>query len=554
MANYIGEGGFVMTATLSPGFAALVILDRDGIVCYISSNLFQVLGGVEIRCGLPLPPTLTGWKDRTTWETEINQRNISLTAEDWNEHTILLVSDRQSVYSEASIILNSINEGIHVVNGKGQTVFYNPTMAKMEGMDYNQVINKDILAMFPSLTPESSTILRVLRTREPIYDQVQIYINNKGQRITSLNSTIPLWKGAQFIGVLEVARDVTRMEDLAREVVDLQQRLYSRQQGKVQQTTKYTFSDIIGNSPALRQPLNIARRAAKTTSPVLIYGETGTGKELVAQGIHHFSPRAGGPFIAQNCAALPGSLLEGILFGTVKGSFTGAIDRPGLIEQAHGGSLLLDEINSMDIDLQAKLLRVLQDNRVRRVGGLKEIPVDVRIIATTNTDPQTAIDQGSIRQDLYYRLAVVNIALPSLFERPGDIPLLCDHFVDKYNRRFDLSAQGVNPEVMAIFLAHSWPGNVRELEHIIEGAMNIMAEDENYIGLHHLPQSLTDQGPGLSLADIKDCSLPEAVARVEQSMIQGAMDRTGGNITQAAKLLGITRQALQYKLGKLGAV
>ena len=179
-------------------------------------------------------------------------------------------------------------------------------------------------------------------------------------------------------------------------------------------------------------------------------------------------PRRQGPFIAQNCAALPGSLLEGILFGTVKGSFTGAVDRPGLIEQADGGTLLLDEINSMDIDLQAKLLRVLQDNRVRRVGGLKEVPVDVRIIATTNTQPLLAVEQGSIRQDLFDRLAVVNIALPPLRERRQDIALLCRHFLDKCNRRFGLGP-GLAPAVMARFQAHSWPGNVRELEHVIEG-------------------------------------------------------------------------------------
>ena len=537
-------------ATLSRGFTALVILDGMGIVQYSSANLPQVLGEVEIRRGQPLPSILQGWQVKTTWETEVAQRMISVTAEDWNGHIILLISDQHSVYSEASIILDSINEGIHVVNGRGQTVFYNPTMAKMEGMDYNQVLNKGVLAMFPSLTPESSTILRVLRTREPIYDLVQTYYNHKGQRITSMNSTIPLWQGSHFIGVLEVARDVTRMEDLARKVVDLQQKLYRRRQGQAQQFTQYTFADIIGDSPTLRRPLDIAQRAAKTASPVLIYGETGTGKELVAQSIHQSSPRRTGPFIAQNCAALPGSLLEGILFGTVKGSFTGAVDRPGLIEQADGGTLLLDEINSMDIDLQAKLLRVLQDNRVRRVGGLKEIPTDVRIIATTNTQPLTAVEQGSIRQDLYYRLAVVNVALPPLRQRREDIPQLARYFVGKYNQRFGLSAQGITPEVMASFQTHSWPGNVRELEHIIEGAMNIMGEEE-WIDLHHLPPGFVQHGPELGLAGLEGCTLPQAVAYVEENMIAMAMDKTDGNITQAARLLGLTRQALQYKLGKL---
>jgi arginine utilization regulatory protein len=538
-------------AKLTSGLPVLLILDQAGVVCYASRNLEDLFGNQAVKAGSTLPKNMLGWRQECPWETEVNGRALSFVAEAWTDYTLLLVTDSQGDFSGAATILNSIDEGIHVVNKHGQTVFYNPTMAKMEGMDYNQVINKDVLALFPSLTPETSTILRALRTREPVYDQVQTYFNNKGQRITSLNSTIPLWNGSDFIGVLEVAKDVTRMEDLALKVVDLQQRLYKRRQGKDEQAKMYNFADIVGNSPALHHPLEIARRATRTTSPVLIYGETGTGKELVAQSIHQLSARGAKPFIAQNCAALPGTLLEGILFGTVKGSFTGAVDRPGLIEQAHGGTLLLDEINSMDIDLQAKLLRVLQEHRVRRVGGLKEIPVDVRIIATTNTQPKVAVSQGSIRQDLYYRLAVVNINLPPLSQRREDIPLLCRHFVDKYNRKFDLAIQGVTPESMEIFYAHLWPGNVRELEHVIEGAMNIIGEEEKYIDLHHLPPNMVPQQPvDRNLTGLENCTLPEAVDLVERGMIRRAMDQTGGNITRAARLLGITRQALQYKLSK----
>ncbi len=539
-------------ARLASGMPAIIILDDKDIVCHVGNNLEEVIGKKEIILGKPLPEELLGWRQENPWETELNGRSVSLVSEAWTDYTLLLISDSQGAYSGAATILNSIDEGIHVVNKDGQTVFYNPTMAKMEGMDYNQVINSDVLALFPSLTPETSTILRALRTREPVYDQVQTYYNNKGQRITSLNSTIPLWNGRDFIGVLEVAKDVTRMEDLALKVVDLQQRLYKRHKGMEEQAKLYNFNDIVGNSPALRLPLEIARRAARTTSPVLIYGETGTGKELVAQSIHQLSDREDKPFIAQNCAALPGTLLEGILFGTVKGSFTGAIDRPGLIEQAAGGTLLLDEINSMDIDLQAKLLRVLQEHRVRRVGGLKEITVDVRIIATTNTQPKVAVSQGSIRQDLYYRLAVVNINLPPLSQRREDIPLLCRHFVDKYNRKFELAIQGVAPESMEIFYAHLWPGNVRELEHVIEGAMNIIGEEEYYIDIRHLPPNMVPQPPmDRNLTELDNCTLPEAVDLVERGMIKRAMGQTAGNITRAARLLGITRQSLQYKLSKI---
>lgn len=530
---------------------ALLVLDKDEVVCHQSKNLGEIIGAEVVKTGQVLPVEFRGWRKQSPWEFQLNGRLISIVAESWSGYTLLLVTDSLGAYSGATTILNSIDEGIHVVNKHGQTVFYNPTMAKMEGMDYNQVINQDVLALFPSLTPETSTILRALRSREPVYDQVQTYYNNKGHRITSLNSTIPLWNGDEFIGVLEVAKDVTRMEALAHKVVDLQQRLYRRNRGRDEQAPMYSFADIVGNSPALLQPLEIARRAARTASPVLIYGETGTGKELVAQSIHRLSPRRDQPYIPQNCAALPGTLLEGILFGTAKGGFTGAIDRPGLIEQADGGTLLLDEINSMDVDLQAKLLRVLQEHRVRRVGGLKEIPIDVRIIATTNTQPRVALSQGSIRQDLYYRLAVVNIQLPLLSQRLEDIPLLCRHFVEKYNRKFQLAIQGVTSQCLEVFYAYLWPGNVRELEHVIEGAMNLIEEDEIYIDLQHLPPNLLpQQTTNKHLVGLENCTMTEALDLVERGMISRAMEQTGDNISRAARLLGITRQALQYKLSK----
>ncbi len=537
-------------SALSPGRPALMVLDSGGRIVF-ATGVERYLDKLGLQVG-EFPPEQLMLEPGRQQEVEVEGLRLSVTVENWQGHTLLVLTDFDDYFRSTSAILNSIDEGIHVVNQHGHTVFYNPTMAKMEDMDYSQVINKDVLAMFPSLTPETSTILKVLRTREPIYDQVQTYYNNKGQRITTVNSTIPLWLDNKFAGVLEVSKDVTRMEELARKGVDLQQRLYERQKGKDQSPEMYSFSDIVGNSQALRQPLELARRAARTASPVLIYGETGTGKELVAQSIHSASTRNRGPFIAQNCAALPGSLLEGILFGTVKGSFTGAADRPGLIQQADGGTLLLDEINSMDIDLQAKLLRVLQDGRVRRVGGMTEEPVNVRIIATTNTQPQSAVSRGTLRQDLYYRLAVVNITLPNLSQRREDIPLLCQHFIIKYNRRFGLDIQGVSSQVMDVFQAYSWPGNVRELEHVIEGSMNIMGEEEHYIELRHLPASLvhhsSDQRP---VAGLEDCTLPEALSLVEQNMVRHAMARTNGNITRAARLLGITRQVLQYKLSKL---
>ena len=213
---------------------------------------------------------------------------------------------------------------------------------------------------------------------------------------------------------------------------------------------------------------------AKSPSPILIYGETGTGKELIVQAIHGASPQRRAPLIAQNCAAIPEALLEGILFGTVKGGFTGAIDRPGLFELANGGVLFLDEINSMSLPLQAKLLRVLQENKVRRVGGQTEIPIDLHLITATNLHPSKLLNSGDLRLDLYYRINVMFLEIPPLRRRREDIPLLVDSFISHYNKVFSKQVVATDKDSMDFFLQYEWPGNIRELKNMIERAMNLV--------------------------------------------------------------------------------
>lgn len=290
-----------------------------------------------------------------------------------------------------------------------------------------------------------------------------------------------------------------------------------------------------------------------------VIGDTGTGKELFAQSIHNHSPRKNYPFIAQNCAALPEHLLEGLLFGTSVGSFTGAIDREGLIEQAHNGTLLLDEINSMGINLQAKLLRFLQEKTIQRLGAKRSIDVDVRVIATMNEDPYTAMENGRLREDLFYRLSVVNIIIQPLKNRKEDIPVLIDHFLQKHSERLQIRVDKVEPEVMNIFLNYEWPGNIRELEHTIEGCIN-MLDGESTIAYHHLSptfqtrvneytQNNTDREiPKLSL--LSGGSLEEQKEKLERTLIQLALEEEKGNVTKAGKVLGISRQNLNYKIKK----
>lgn len=452
-------------------------------------------------------------------------------------------------------ILHSIDEGIHVINNEGVTILYNEAMAELEGMSGDEVMGQNLLDVFPSLNHETSTLLKVLKTEKPILNECQTYLNNHRKEINTINSTIPLYYESEKIGALEIAKNITKIKKLSDEIMRLQQVLI-KPDLKHKAIKQYMFEDLIGKSPIFIKAINLARRAANSASSILIYGETGTGKELFAQSIHFHSNRRNKPFIAQNCAALPESLLEGILFGTTKGSFTGAIDRPGIFEQASGGTILLDEINSMGLQLQAKLLRVLQEGYIRRIGGLKDIPIDVRIIATTNEKPAELMNQGIIRKDLYYRLKVISINIPSLKERKEDILLLTDFFINKYNKILKKQVWMISEEVKRDFLNYPWPGNVRELENLIEGAMNYILDEHilkpedfpEYIQLSQVNDYVNPEA--LLLESSQDGTLAEMLSRIEEKYIEDVFIKSNGNVTQTAMKLGMKRQTLQHKLKK----
>lgn len=451
-----------------------------------------------------------------------------------------------------AIILDQLDEGVHVVDLQGNTIYYNKAIGRMEGLEPKDVLGQSLLRYFPSLSKETSTLWQVLQTHNPLVQVSQTYLNPRGEKITSVNNTYPLYIQGEFVGAFEVSKDLSRVVRLTEQVVQLQSELHPPLPKKASKGSLfYTFNDIVTQSEAMLRLLEKAKRAAKTGVSVLITGETGTGKEMVAQSIHTYGSRAHGPFIAQNCAALPESLLEGILFGTVRGSFTGAIDRPGLFEQAQGGTLLLDEIDSMGLNLQAKLLRVLQEGRVRRLGDVREKEIDVRILTTTNQPIEESIRQGKIRPDLYYRINVLEILLPPLRGRQEDIELLAQYFLKKLANKHHRSIPMFNFDVLLTLNKHDWPGNVRELAHIIEGGL-VMSEQ--VFGVNELPNYLQAKAPThkqqRSLEEISVLTLQESLHQLEESLIRVALGKTKGNITQAAKQLGISRQTLQYKLTK----
>nr|WP_034659111.1 sigma-54-dependent Fis family transcriptional regulator [Robertmurraya massiliosenegalensis] len=449
-------------------------------------------------------------------------------------------------------ILSRIDEGIHVVDTNGTTIYYNEVAARHDGLKIADVIGKPLLHVFPSLNVNTSTLIKVLKSKKAIYNQAQIYTNVYGKRIETMNTTLPIFVKKQFIGAMEIAKDHTTMKKLSEQLVDLQKQLLSKKNSsKKPSTVSYTMQDLLTKNPHFEQMKIEAEQLARSHSPVLVFGESGTGKELFVQGIHHASTRANAPFIAQNCAAIPENLLESILFGTAKGSYTGAVERPGLFELADSGTLFLDEIHAMPIDLQAKLLRVLEDGHFRRVGGGRDIGADVRVIAAMNVHPKKALEQKMLRSDLFYRLNVLTFELMSLRERKEDILYLSEVFIHHFNQSLNKNVKGISESVKEVLLSYTWPGNVRELKHALEYMMNIcMGEQLEIDALPIMLKEFIKNGKSLSNKEV--LSFREKIAMYEQNLILQALKETEGNILQAATLLRLPRQTLQYKIQKYG--
>lgn len=449
-------------------------------------------------------------------------------------------------------LISLIDEGVYIVDSDGVGLFYNEEMAENEKINVTDVIGRDFHTAFPGIKLNESTMYQALHKGIATRNKQQTYTNLYGKEVTTVNSTVPVELDGQRIAAIEVARDITNIRSLSDTILQLREDRNPPEKAAKASIKRYNFNDLVGENLRFRRVVNRAKRAAGNNASVFIYGETGTGKELFAQSIHYESRRKDKPFLAQNCAALPESLLEGILFGTARGGFTGAVDRAGLFEQANGGTLLLDELSAMPYDLQSKLLRVLQEDYIRRVGGTKDIPIDVRIIATVNEAPEKLIAEGLLRKDLYYRLNVVGISIPPLRERKDDIPILVDSFLEKYNKKYDKQIWMVSENALQRLCAYNYPGNVRELENIIIQSV-AMAETEHVLTerLLQMPIHVDEIGRSAEKWDGR-APLNEYMAEMEKMIIQGALIDADGNVTKAAGMLQIKRQTLQHKLKKYG--
>lgn len=406
-----------------------------------------------------------------------------------------------------------------------------------------EVVGKHILEVYPTLTEETSTIMKCLRKKEGEIDEEQHIVNFKGEMIHVMNTTQPIVVDGEIIGAICASSFYE----------DVRQQKEGEQEGGIKKL--YVLDDIITANPAMKAMKNRIVNTARSNSTVLIYGETGTGKELVAESIHTGSRRKNQAFVSQNCAAIPASLLESLFFGTEKGSYTGAQSRKGLFELADQGTLFLDEINSMDISIQAKILKAIEEKKVRRLGGTRDIAIDVRIICAMNEEPYEVLKKGKLREDLFYRIGVVQLRLPPLRERKEDILILTDFFIKHFNRELGKNVKGLSALTRNAFLNQYWRGNVRELKNTIESA--IVNSSESVLTIKSLPETFfmfrgeagghREEEQGFQ----NDFSLNDVVEQYEKSLIEQVL-RSSGNMSGAARRMKISRQTLRYKMDKYG--
>lgn len=429
-------------------------------------------------------------------------------------------------------ILESISDGVFTVNDKWEISSFNRAAEQITGISRKEAIGRRCSEVFRASMCESECALRrTIETGVPIVNRTAFIVDSRGKRIPiSVSTAILRDKKGTVVGGAETFRDLTTIEVLRKEL-----------------RGRFRVGDMISRSPAMRRIFEILPQVAESEATILVQGETGTGKELVARGIHNLSKRSKGPFVAVNCGALPDSLLDSELFGYKTGAFTGANrDKPGRFALADRGTIFLDEISEITPALQVRLLRVLQERVFEPLGGTKTQQANARVIAATNRDLSELVKKSAFRQDLYYRVNVMKIELPPLRNRREDILLLIDHFVSLFNATTGKSISGVNPDVLSVLSAYDYPGNIRELHHIIEHAFILCSDGE--IELGHLPSEIVP----VSTRPGRKRKIADSVRAIEVQAIKDALDRNRQNRIAAARELGIHKSTLFRKAKALG--
>jgi PAS domain S-box-containing protein len=431
-------------------------------------------------------------------------------------------------------ILESISDGVFTVDRDWRITSFNRAAEEITGVRRREALGRPCSEVFRASMCEADCALRsTMETGRPVINRAAFIVTADGRRLPISVSTALLRDArSRVVGGAETFRDLSVVEELRKELEG-----------------RHQVGDLVSRSAAMRRVFEVLPQVAESDSTVLVQGETGTGKELLARAIHGLSARREGPFVAVNCGALPDTLLESELFGYRAGAFTGAgRDKPGRFALAAGGTVFLDEISEVSPALQVRLLRVLQERTFEPLGATATELADVRVIAAANRDLGALVREGTFRQDLFYRVNVVRVELPPLRARREDIPLLAEHFVERFNRLQGRSVPGVSAEAMALLMAHDYPGNVRELENVVEHAFVLCGDGR--IEPRHLPGEFAARAPAAPGAEVP--ALPAAVQAAEAQAIRRALERSGGNRLAAARALGLHKSTLFRKLRSLG--
>lgn len=453
-------------------------------------------------------------------------------------------------------VLDKLNDGLMISDKEGRIIVYNSAMEKLENMTREDMIGKYLWDAYGYEDDSTSEHRHVFKSGKALENMYSAHTLVDGDPLYTNYSTYPIFSNGEIIGVVTVSGNEEVIHERLRkatEVKRLHNVNYNLQTGRTYSDngTTYGFSDFIGESEIIKSLINEAQTISWMDNNILIHGETGTGKEVLAQSIHNHGKRSKERFIGVNCSAIPENLLESILFGTVKGAYTGAVDHAGIFEEVGEGTLFLDEVNSMPITLQVKLLRVLQERRVTRLGDTKSYELKARVISAMNQNPFEAIKEGIIREDLYYRLAGFNLHIPALRDRKSDIILLLEYFLKRYSSLMGKKIIGIDDELRRILTNYTWKGNIRELENLVENMLIAANPEERYLTTEHIPKYLKKRILGSSITD--DESNEDLITRVEEfekKIIQKALEENSYNITRTSKKLGLIRQNLLYRMKK----
>ena len=455
--------------------------------------------------------------------------------------------------------LDQVTDGVQIYDKNACVVYFNRASRGISRIPSEVSVEGRHLLDLYNLDESISTTMTALQTQAPVIDRVDSFRANDFSTapIASANTSYPIFREGELLGAV-VFEQTAEIVDKNLSKMEATRRALSSFQNKPPKISfsGYTFGNVIGSCPKLREAVALAQKVAPQDSPILLVGETGTGKEIFAQSIHRASRRRGGKFLAINCAAVPEPLIESLLFGTRKGSFTGSEDKAGYFEEASGGTLFLDELNSMSLAMQSKILRVLQEKTFRRVGGSQDLKLDVRVISSCNEDPFKAISENTFRRDLFYRLSTVMIELPPLRDHLEDLEELIRYRLESTAYQFVRGVTRIEPEVYTLLRAYHWPGNVRELFHVLDYAQNVT--DSELIAVRHLPPYLlkrqVDPPAPILAIDFSRETLQGLMDDYEKQIIVQALDYCGCNISQTAQTLGILRQSLQYRIRKYGLI